>query len=228
MAARKQAAHSHSVRTTQAARTPMSAPARRAHESAATPGAEGVAHPVAEASALVVAHEQSAKERRTESARGTRGRAASAPQADRPAVAHCAELDTLRKMSAEQAREHVDRYLHTVMSAGEAHAFEAQSYRWELHLVALDQLCLLRTVDLSQTKLRRYRTVLRKNGGFPPLVGLGGEGKESTQGVLLCDGYHRAVAMRDLGLSFAWVWLAVAPWRDDDEAAIVVGAGAEA
>jgi hypothetical protein len=137
-------------------------------------------------------------------------------------------LETLRALSAEQAREHVDTYLHTVMSAREAHAFEALSYRWELHLVALDQLCLLRTVDLSQTKLRRYRTVLRKDGGFPPLVGLGGEGHEPTHAVLLCDGYHRAVAMRDVELSFAWVWLAVAPWRDEDEADIVVGAGAEA
>lgn len=225
MAARKQAARTPTVRKAQAARTPKPTQARLTRESAAAPVAAGVANSVAEASALVVAHVQPANMRRGEVGRI---RSASTRQADRPAVAHCAELETLRALSAEQAREHVDAYLHTVMAERDARAFEALSYQWELHLVALDQLSLLRTVDLSQTKLRRYRTVLRKDGGFPPLVGLGGEGHEPTQGVLLCDGYHRAMAMRDVGLSFAWVWLAVAPWREEDETAIVVGAGAEA
>ena len=131
---------------------------------------------------------------------------------DRPAVAPCPDLDALRALSPEAARDHVDTYLHTVMRKPQADAFEARGFRWELHLVELDQLCLLRGVDLSQRKLGHYRAVLRKHGGFPPLIGLGGDGHDATRGVLLCDGYHRAIAMRDLDIHFAWVWLAVDPW----------------
>src|SRR5579859_2294024 len=57
-----------------------------------------------------------------------------------PAVAPCADFDTLRSLSPDDARAHVDAYLHAVMPAEEADAFEALRYRWELHLVELDQL----------------------------------------------------------------------------------------
>src|SRR5262249_38668955 len=62
-------------------------------------------------------------------------------------------------------------------------------------------------------KLGRYRAVLRQGGGFPPLVGLGGDGTRVTENVLLCDGYHRATAMGDVGMHFAWMWLAVGTWQ---------------
>jgi hypothetical protein len=130
-----------------------------------------------------------------------------------PAVAPCADLDTLRSLSPEDARAHVDAYLHAVMAEEEADAFEALSYRWELHLVELDQLCLLRSVDLASAKLRRYRAAVRRGSHFPPLVGLGGDGRRVTDGVLLCDGYHRAVAMRDAGIHYVWVWLAAGMWE---------------
>jgi hypothetical protein len=129
------------------------------------------------------------------------------------AVAPCADFDTLRSLSPEDARAHVDAYLHAVMPAEEADAFEALSYRWELHLVELDQLCLLRSVDLASAKLRRYRAAVRRGGHFPPLVGLGGDGRRVTDGVLLCDGYHRAIAMRDAGIHYVWVWLAAGMWE---------------
>jgi hypothetical protein len=116
-------------------------------------------------------------------------------------------------MSAEEARWHVHGYLHAVMPASQADDFEALSYCWELHLVELEQLRLIRSVDLSKRTLRRYRAVLRTNGAFPPLIGLGGDGKRVTENVLLCDGYHRATAMRDVGLHFAWMWLAVGTWQ---------------
>jgi hypothetical protein len=131
---------------------------------------------------------------------------------DRPAVAPCPDLDDLRALTAQAARDHVDAYLHQVMPVRQADDFEARGFRWELHLVKLDQLCLLRQVDLSKRKLGHYRAVLRKHGGFPPLIGLGGDGHDATRGVLLCDGYHRAVAMRDVDLHFAWMWLAVGTW----------------
>lgn len=143
---------------------------------------------------------------------------------DRPAVAPCPDLDDLRALTAEAAREHVDAYLHQVMPARQADDFEARGFRWELHLVKLDQLCLLRRVDLSKRKLGHYRAVLRKGGGFPPLVGLGGDGHDATRGVLLCDGYHRAVAMRDLDLHFAWMWLAVGAWVEAPTAPLLAAA----
>ena len=129
------------------------------------------------------------------------------------AVAPCADFDTLRSLSPKDARAHVDAYLHAVMPAQEADAFEALRYRWELHLVELDQLCLLRSVDLASAKLRRYRAAVRRGGHFPPLVGLGGDGRRVTDGVLLCDGYHRAIAMRDAGIHYVWVWLAAGMWE---------------
>ncbi|HKS68986.1 MAG TPA: hypothetical protein VJQ45_01100, partial [Ktedonobacterales bacterium] len=49
-----------------------------------------------------------------------------------------------------------------------------------------------------------------------PLIGLGGEGKSPAEDVLLCDGYHRAVALRDAGIHYAWVWLAVGAWQAAD------------
>lgn len=143
-------------------------------------------------------------------ARGCEGRLRA--RADAPAVAHCADLDLLRTLAPAEARLHVDAYLRSVMSAGEADDFEALRYRWELHLVELDQLQLVRTVDLNKRKLAHYRAVLRQGGAFPPLLGLGGDGRGVTAGVLLLDGYHRALAMRDTGLCFAWMWLATATW----------------
>lgn len=116
------------------------------------------------------------------------------------------------------ARDHVDAALHAAMPAAQADAFEARAYHWELHLVALDQICLLRTVDLVPSRIRRYRAALRRGATCAPLIGLGGEGKSPAEDVLLCDGYHRAVALRDAGLHFAWVWLAVGAWRDHDTA----------
>jgi hypothetical protein len=134
-------------------------------------------------------------------------------QMDLPSVVRCPNVWDLQALSPQAARQHIDKYLHEVMAAEDADAFLALSYLWELHLVPLDQLCLLRTVDLSPAKLRALRAVIRKGGGFPPLVGLGGEGKQVTENVLLCDGYHRARAMYDLGIHFAWVWLAVDTWE---------------
>jgi hypothetical protein len=142
---------------------------------------------------------------------------------DRPAVAPCPDLDDLRALDADAARTHVDAYLHQVMAACHADDFEALSYRWELHLVELEQLCLLRSVDLSRRKLAHYRGVLRKHGGFPPLIGLGGDHRDTTRGVLLCDGYHRAVAMRDVGMHFAWVWLAVGAWTPTASLPVLAG-----
>ncbi len=144
--------------------------------------------------------------------RATAARRRQVARIDRPAVAPCPQLDDLRALPPVAARDHVDAYLHGVMSARQADDFEALRYRWELHLVELEQLCLLRSVDLSKRKLGHYRAVLRKHGGFPPLIGLGGDGHEPTHNVLLCDGYHRAVAMRDVGMHFAWIWLAVGAW----------------
>ncbi|HEU5439066.1 MAG TPA: hypothetical protein VFU88_07230 [Ktedonobacterales bacterium] len=131
-----------------------------------------------------------------------------------PPVAPYTELSALRALDSAAAREHVNAYLHTVMTAAEADDFEVGSYRWELHLVPLDQLCLLRAVELSRGKLRHYRAAFRRGEECVPLIGLGGEGRDPTRSVLLCDGYHRAVALRDAGLHFAWVWLAVGPWRE--------------
>lgn len=133
---------------------------------------------------------------------------------DLPAVAPCKDMETLRQLTPDATRHHVHRYLHTAMPAEQANDFEALAYRWELHLVELDHIQLLRQVDLNRRKLSRYRTALRKGSSFPPLVALGGDGAEPTEGVLLCDGYHRIIAMRDIGLNFAWVWLAVGLWRE--------------
>lgn len=132
---------------------------------------------------------------------------------DLPPVVRCPNLQDLQSLSPEAARRHVDAYLHEVMAAEDADAFGALSYLWELHLVPLDQLSLLRTVDLSPAKVRAIRAAIRKGGELPPLVGLGGEGKQVTESVFLCDGYHRARAMYDLGIHFAWVWLAICTWE---------------
>ena len=139
---------------------------------------------------------------------------------DLPAVVSCPNLLDLQALTPEAARLHVDRYLHEVMPAEEAGDFEALSYRWELHLVPIDQLCLLRTVDLARGKLRSYRAVIRRGGSFPPLIGLGGDGKYVAENVLLCDGYHRVTAMRDLGIHFAWVWLATGLWKETDSSPV--------
>jgi len=128
------------------------------------------------------------------------------------AVAACSDLDELREMTPDVARHHVEQYLRHVMSTSEAEAFEALAYTWEMHLVELDQIHLLRSVDLAASKLRRYRAALRRGAAFPPLIGLGGDGTDVTHGVFLCDGYHRVIAMRDVGITFAWMWLAVASW----------------
>ncbi|HKB48454.1 MAG TPA: hypothetical protein VKC57_12200 [Ktedonobacterales bacterium] len=155
--------------------------------------------------------------------RARSSRARQLAQVDRPAVAPCPELDTLRALVPDQARLHVHAYLCTVMRRRNADDFEALRYRWELHLVELNQLCLVPSVDLSRRKLGHYRAVLRQGSGFPPLIGLGGDNKDVTHDVLLCDGYHRAVAMRDVGMHFAWMWLAVASWESAAEAPVLAG-----
>jgi|GEM_PF-1902045 len=129
-------------------------------------------------------------------------------------VAPCGELDALRALTPEQARAHIRSYLHTVMPDDLADAFEPLAFRWELHLVALDEIQLVRGVDLDQEKATRYRKALRRARPFPPLIGLGGD-VESTRDVLLCDGYHRAIAMRDAGYHSAWMWLAASPWHEE-------------
>jgi hypothetical protein len=143
-----------------------------------------------------------------------RQRIDAARDVDLPAVAPCKDLEALRHLTPDAARHHVNHYLHTTMPAQQADDFEALTYRWELHLVELDHVHLLRQVDMNRRKLSRYRTALRKGASFPPLVALGGDGAQPTADVLLCDGYHRIIAMRDIGLHFAWVWLAVDLWRE--------------
>lgn len=131
-----------------------------------------------------------------------------------PPVAPCDDLMALFALDPVLARDHVDALFHAAMPAAQADAFGARGYRWELHLVALDHLHLLRAVDLVPSRIRRYRAALRRGASCAPLIGLGGEGKSPVEGVLLCDGYHRAVALRDAGIHFAWVWLAVDVWKD--------------
>ena len=131
-----------------------------------------------------------------------------------PPVAPCDDLLALFARDPHAARDHVDGVLHAAMPTAQADAFEARSYRWELHLVALDQLRLLRAVDLVPSRIRRYRAALRRGASCTPLIGLGGEGRSPGEDVLLCDGYHRAVALRDAGIHYAWVWLAVDAWQD--------------
>ncbi|MGH2517824.1 MAG: hypothetical protein ACRDHP_19430 [Ktedonobacterales bacterium] len=135
------------------------------------------------------------------------------PLANPPAVAPCADLETLQSLAPEAARDHVAAYLRDVMSPDEAGAFEAGGYRWELHLVAFDEFRLVRGIELDTLKLRRYRRALARGNRFPPVVGLGGDGADATRGVLLCDGYHRAVAMRDAGIHYVWAWLATGVWQ---------------
>ena len=130
-----------------------------------------------------------------------------------PSVAPCVDLDTLRALTPDDARHHVNTYLYAVMPGEDAGAFEALTYRWELHLVDIEQVRMVRGVDRQEKMVRRYTAALRRGGGFPPLVGLGGEGKRANEDVLLCDGYHRAAAMRRAGVYYAWVWLAVDLWR---------------
>jgi hypothetical protein len=108
----------------------------------------------------------------------------------------------------------VHDYLHAVMSSDDADTFEALAYWWELQLVKIDRVRLVRGVKLDPKKVRRYRAVLRRGGGFPPLVGLGGEGEWATESVMLCDGYHRIAATRNTGIYFVWVWLAVGLWDE--------------
>ncbi len=161
----------------------------------------------------------------------TQRRARPRPMKDPPAIAPCLGLDALRALSLEAAREHVDAYLHAVMAVEDADDFEARAYRWELHLVDVEHMRLVSGVDLDAKKLRSYRMRLARGGGFPPLVGLGGEGKRVTEGVLLCDGYHRAVAIRNAGIPFVWTWLAVDMWRGADARPVIaagvgIGAGA--
>ena len=139
---------------------------------------------------------------------------AAEPQYDRPAVAGCPGLDDLRALAPAAARQHVYDYLHAVMSPDDADTFEALAYRWELQLVKIDRVRLVRGVKLDPKKVRRYRAVLRRGGGFPPLVGLGGEGEWATESVMLCDGYHRIAATRNTGIYFVWVWLAVGLWDE--------------
>jgi hypothetical protein len=139
---------------------------------------------------------------------------ATEPQYDRPAVAACPGLDDLRALAPAAARQHVHDYLHAVMSSDDADTFETLAYRWELQLVKIEQVRLVRGVKLDPKKVRRYRAVLRRGGGFPPLVGLGGEGEWATEGVMLCDGYHRIAATRNTGVYFVWVWLAVGLWDE--------------
>lgn len=150
-------------------------------------------------------------------------RRATRVRVDAPAIAPCVELDHLPTLGPDQARRHVDAYLRDVMTTREADDFEAMAYRWELHLVELDQLKLVRTVDLNKRKLAHYRAVLRKSGAFPPLIGLGGDGRSVTDDVLLLDGYHRALAMRDVGLCFAWMWLAVGAWKPAQQVPALAG-----
>ncbi|HLZ23138.1 MAG TPA: hypothetical protein VKQ30_13540 [Ktedonobacterales bacterium] len=135
------------------------------------------------------------------------------PLANPPAAAPCADLETLQALAPEAARDHVAAYLRDVMSPDEADAFEASNYRWDLHLVAIDEVCLVRGIELDTAKLRRYRRALARSTRFPALVGLGGDSSDVTRGVLLCDGYHRAVAMRDAGIHYVWAWLATDIWR---------------
>jgi hypothetical protein len=144
---------------------------------------------------------------------------AAEPQYDRPAVAACPGLDDLRALAPAAARQHVHDYLHAVMSPDDADTFEVLAYRWELQLVKIDRVRLVRGVTLDPKKVRRYRAVLRRGGGFPPLVGLGGEGEWATESVMLCDGYHRIAATRNTGIYFVWVWLAVGLW-DESQALI--------
>ena len=73
-------------------------------------------------------------------------------------------------------------------------------------------------------QVRRYTATLRRAGGFPALVGLGGEGKRPTDDILLCDGYHRVAAMRRAGIYYAWAWLAVDLWRTAHSGAPVAAA----
>lgn len=188
---------------------------RRTHRTPATPTppreagkaatsrkqSDAAARPVARASAP--AHPRAPRTSRSMPAR-----------APLPPVAPCDDLEALRALDPVAARDHVDAMLHATMPAALADAFEARGYRWELHLVPLDQLRLLRAVDLVPSRVRRYRAALRRGASCAPLIGLGGEGRSPAEDVLLCDGYHRAVALRDAGVHFAWVWLAAGAWKD--------------
>lgn len=144
-----------------------------------------------------------------------------------PPVASCLELETLVGFAPDEARRHVNAYLYEVMPGEDAGAFEAMNYRWELHLVDIEQVRMVRGVELDANKVRRYTAALRRGGGFPPLVGLGGEGKRVTENILLCDGYHRAAAMRRAGIYYAWAWLAVDLWQPvRADSPVELGAGA--
>src|SRR5260370_36862253 len=94
------------------------------------------------------------------------------------------------------------------MSPDDADTFEVLAYRWELQLVKIDRVRLVRGGKLDPKKVRRYRAVLRRGGGFPPLVGLGGAGEWATESGMLCDGYPRMSPTRNTGSYFVRVWLA--------------------
>ncbi len=190
-------------RTTTAPGEAVQAPTSSALRSSALPPTSPDA-PAQPAPASTAPRQRATRRPRTQTARDV----------DLPAVAPCNDLETLRHLTPDATRHHVNDYLHAVMPAEQADDFEALTYQWELHLVELDHIQLLRQVEMNRRKLSRYRTALRKGAAFPPLVALGGDGAQPTEGVLLCDGYHRIVAMRDIGLHFAWVWLAVGLWRE--------------
>ena len=69
---------------------------------------------------------------------------AAEPRYDRPAVAACPGLDDLRALAPAAARQHVHDYLHAVMSSADADTFEALAYRWDLQLVKIDRVRLVR------------------------------------------------------------------------------------
>lgn len=189
---------------------------RRAPRPAATPATTAKSPPRTRTSAAPKSTRLASAPRDAEP-KPTPGRTTHAPrsraQSLLPPVAPCDDLMALFALDPAAARDHVDAALHAAMPAAQADAFGARDYRWELHLVALDQLCLLRGVDLVPSRIRRYRAALRRGASCAPLIGLGGDGKSPAEDVLLCDGYHRAVALRDAGIHFAWVWLAVGIWQ---------------
>ena len=140
-------------------------------------------------------------------------RVRAAPSGDRRRLtAPCLRLRSLRRLDAVAARDYVTAYLAAVMSADDAAAFEADQFQWTLHRVSMNQIQLLRAVEIDPATIRHYSSLLADGARLPPLIGLGGDGDNATHGVLLCDGYHRAMAMRDAGMKYVWMWLATGSW----------------